>query len=237
MQFAHVRRMCSGIKETSQSNSLRNDAAMSDLVVITYPTEAKAEEMREKILGLQKEYLIEVGDAAIAIKQPDGTVKLNQLFNTTAASALTGGLWGLLVGLIFLNPILGVALGAASGALAGALSDYGINDDFMKQLSKFLQPGNAALFLLIKKFTADKVFPEALKGTGGTVLKTSLDDSKEKALRDAISAHAPILTWISKLSGGALHPEAVAVALERHIEVLGVRLRPICIYPPIARKA
>ena len=138
---------------------------MSDLVVIVYPTEAKAEEMRQKILGLQKEYLIEIGDAVIAVKHDDGTVKLNQLFNTTAAGTATGGLWGLLVGLIFLNPILGVALGAASGALAGALSDYGINDDFIKQLSVSLQPGNAALFLLIKKFTADKVL-EALKGTG-----------------------------------------------------------------------
>ena len=162
---------------------------MSDLVAIVYPTEAKAEEMRQKILELQKEYLIEVGDAAIAVKQADGTVKLNQLFNTTAAGAATGGLWGLLIGLIFLNPILGVALGAASGAISGALSDYGVNNDFMKQLSESLQPGNAALFLLIKKFTADKVL-EALKGTGGTILKTSLDDSKEKALREAISAHA-----------------------------------------------
>jgi uncharacterized membrane protein len=161
---------------------------MSDLVVITYPTEAAAEEIRQKVLGLQKEYLIEISDAVIAVKQPDGHVKLNQLFSTTAAGASSGGLWGLLIGLVFLNPLLGVALGAASGAVAGALSDYGINDDFMKKLSESLQPGNAALFLLIKKFTADKVL-EALKGTGGTVLKTSLDDSKEKALRDAIAAH------------------------------------------------
>ena len=58
---------------------------MSDLVVIAFPTEAKAEEVRQKILELQKEYLIELGDAAIAVKQPDGTVKLNQLVNTTAA--------------------------------------------------------------------------------------------------------------------------------------------------------
>ena len=160
---------------------------MSDLVVITYSTEAKAEEMRQKILGLQKEYLIEISDAVIAVKQPDGHVKLNQLFSTTAAGASSGGLWGLLIGLVFLNPLLGVAL-ARVRALAGALSDYGINDNFMKKLSESLQPGNAALFLLIKKFTADKVL-EALKGTGGTVLKTSLDDSKEKALRDAIAAH------------------------------------------------
>ena len=162
---------------------------MSDLIAIIYPTEAKAEEMRQKVLELQKEYLIEVSDAAIAVKQGDGTVKLNQLFNTTAAGAATGGLWGLLIGLVFLNPILGVALGAASGAISGALSDYGVNNDFMKKLSNSLQPGNAALFLLIRKFTGDKVL-EALKGTGGTILKTSLDDSKEKALRDAISASA-----------------------------------------------
>ena len=58
---------------------------MSDLVVIAFPSEAKAEEVRQKILELQKEYLIELGDAAIAVKQPDGGVKLNQLVNTTAA--------------------------------------------------------------------------------------------------------------------------------------------------------
>ncbi|MBG0797525.1 DUF1269 domain-containing protein [Methylocystis sp. L43] len=160
---------------------------MSDLVVIVYPTEAKAEGMRQKVLQLQKEYLIELGDAAIAVKQADGNVKLNQLFNTTAAGAVSGSFWGLLIGVIFLNPLLGVALGAASGAVSGALTDYGINNDFMKQLSETLQPGNAALFLLIKKVTGDKVL-EAVKGTGGTVLKTSLDDSKEKALREALAA-------------------------------------------------
>ncbi|WP_292530550.1 DUF1269 domain-containing protein [Methylocystis sp.] len=159
---------------------------MSDLVVIVYPTEAKAEEMRQKVLQLQKEYLIELGDAAIAVKQADGNVKLNQLFNTTAAGAVSGSFWGLLIGVIILNPLLGVALGAASGAVSGALTDYGINNDFMKQLSESLQPGNAALFLLIKKVTGDKVL-EAVKGTGGTVLKTSLDDSKEKALREALA--------------------------------------------------
>lgn len=160
---------------------------MSDLVVIVYETEAKAEEMRKKVFDLQSEYLIELGDAAIAVKQPDGNVKLNQLLNTTAAGAASGGLWGLLIGMVFLNPLLGVALGAASGAISGALSDYGVNDKFMKELSESLKPGNAALFLLVRKVTGDKVL-QAVKGTGGTVLKTSLDDSKEKALREALAA-------------------------------------------------
>ncbi len=165
---------------------------MSDLIVIVYPTEAKAEEMRTKLFELQKQYLIEIKDAVIAVKHEDGKVKLNQLINTTAAGALSGGFWGTLVGMIFLMPLLGAAVGAASGALGGALADYGINDDFMKDLSSSLQPGNAALFVEIKKMTEDKVF-EAISGTGGVVLKTSLDNTKEQALRDAIAAHAPAM--------------------------------------------
>jgi uncharacterized membrane protein len=164
---------------------------MSDLIAIVYPTEARAEEMRQKIISLQKEYLIEVGDAVIAVKQEDGRVKLNQLLNTTAAGALSGGFWGTLVGTIFLMPLLGAALGAASGALGGALTDYGINDDFMKDLAASLQPTNAALFVLIRKMTNDKVL-DAIRGTGGLVLKTSLDHTKEQALRDALAGHAAL---------------------------------------------
>ena len=35
---------------------------MSDLVVIVYPSEAKAEEVRQRLLSLQKEYLITIND-------------------------------------------------------------------------------------------------------------------------------------------------------------------------------
>ena len=160
---------------------------MSDLIIIVYPTEAKAEEIRTRLLSLQKEYLIEISDAVIALKQGSGKVKLNQLMNTTAVGAVSGGFWGLLIGSLFLMPILGASLGAASGALSGALTDFGINDSFMKELAASLQPGSAALFVLVHKMTTDKVL-EAIKGTGGTVLRTSLDHAKEQALRDALAA-------------------------------------------------
>lgn len=79
-----------------------------------------------------------------------------------------------------------MAIGAASGALGGALTDVGINDAFMKDLSATLQPGNAALFVLVHGMTADKVL-SAIKGFGGVVLKTSLDETKEQILREALS--------------------------------------------------
>lgn len=160
---------------------------MSDLIVIVYPTEQKAEEIRQKLVGLQKDYLIELSDAVIAVKRNNGKVKLHQLKHMQAVDAVYGGFWGLLIGALFLMPLLGASIGAASGALAGALKDFGIDDAFMKQLSATLQPGNAALFLLIRKMTADKVL-EDIKGTGGNVLRTSLDHTKEQALRDALAA-------------------------------------------------
>jgi uncharacterized membrane protein len=162
---------------------------MADLVVIAFESEEKAESVRQRVLELQESYLIELGDAAIAVKLPNGHVKLNQLVSTTAGGALGGGFWGLLIGAIFLSPLLGAAVGAASGALAGALTDVGVNDDFMRRMADVLQPGSAALFLLIRKMTADKVIAD-LTGLGGTVLRTSLDNTQEQKLRDALAAHA-----------------------------------------------
>jgi uncharacterized membrane protein len=161
---------------------------MSDLLVIAFPTEAKAEEVRKKLLDMQQEYLIELGDAVVAVKQPNGQIKLNQLFHPTATGAVGGALWGTLIGVLFLMPLAGAAIGAGAGALGGALTDAGINDQFMREAAQTLQSGNAALFLLIRKMTTDKVLAE-LQGTGGTVLRSSFDHTKEEQLREALAAH------------------------------------------------
>lgn len=166
---------------------------MADLAVIAFPSEAKAEEVRQKLLDMEKEYLIELDDAVIAIKQPNGHVKLNQLFHPTAVGTAGGALWGTLIGMLFLMPLAGTALGAAAGALGGALADVGINDGFMKDAAQTLQAGDAALFLLIRKMTTDKVLAD-LKGVGGTVLRTSFDHTKEEALREALAAHTAAVT-------------------------------------------
>jgi uncharacterized membrane protein len=162
---------------------------MSDLVFIAFDSEQKAEEVREKVLGMQKEYLIELGDAVVAVKDADGRIKLNQLINTTARGAMSGALWGALIGLIFLNPLIGMGIGAASGAIGGSLTDVGIDDRFMTEAAGALKPGTAGLFLLVRKMTTDKVLRD-LKGVGGTVISTSFDETKEAALREALAGRA-----------------------------------------------
>ena len=160
---------------------------MSTLVVIGYDDEFKAEEVRLKLRKLQKDYLIDLEDAVVAVKNDKGKVKLHQAINLTAAGAIGGGFWGSLIGLIFLNPLLGAAVGATAGAVSGALTDVGINDKFMKELADAMNPGSSALFVLVRKATPDKVLEE-VKGTGGKILKTSLSHDDEARLEAALNA-------------------------------------------------
>jgi uncharacterized membrane protein len=160
---------------------------MSTLVVIEYDDQYKAEEMRLKLRRMQKEYLIDLEDAVVAVKDDKGKIKLHQAINLTAAGAVSGGFWGSLIGLIFLNPLLGMAVGATAGAVSGALRDVGIDDRFMKDLADGLPPGSSALFVLVKKSTPERVLEE-VKGMGGKILRTSLNHEDEAKLQTALNA-------------------------------------------------
>jgi len=110
---------------------------MSDLVVIGFEDEQKAFELRAELVKLQKEYLIEMEDVVVVTKDDKGKVKLHQATNLTAAGAVGGSFWGMLIGMIFLNPLVGAAVGAGAGALAGKFKDLGISD--IKQTSCFIK--------------------------------------------------------------------------------------------------
>ncbi len=163
---------------------------MAELIVIEYDNVHKAEEVRLMLQKLQRDYLLDLADAVVAVKDENGKVKLNQIHNLTALGAVSGGFWGTLVGLIFLNPLLGAAAGAAAGAVSGALTDVGINDKFMKDIAAGFSNGTSALFVLCRKATPDKVLEE-LKGTGGKILQTSLTHEQESKLQAALDAAKP----------------------------------------------
>ena len=158
---------------------------MSDLVVIAFDNEHTAFEMRAELAKMQKEYLIKMDDVVVVTKDDKGKPKLHQAVNLTAAGAVGGTFWGMLIGMIFLNPLLGAAVGAGAGALSGKLSDIGIDDNFMKELGESLTPGSSALFVLVRKATPDKVLA-GLKQFKGKVIKTSLTKDEEDELRQVL---------------------------------------------------
>lgn len=159
---------------------------MSTFAAIAYDDPHKAQEVRLALVKLQQEYLIDMEDAVVAVKDEKGKIKLHQAVNLTAAGAVSGGFWGTLIGLLFLNPLLGAAVGASAGAVSGALSDLGISDEFMKKLADGLQPNTSVLFVLVRKATPDKVVDE-IKQYGGTVLQTSLSHEDEAKLQAALN--------------------------------------------------
>jgi len=165
---------------------------MNELIVIGYSSESEAESARKVLFGMAKEYLVDVADAVVATADENGKIKLNQMVNLWTVGAGGGAFWGLLIGFLFLNPLLGLVAGASVGALSGALSDYGINDKFMKEVAEVLQPGQAALFMMVRQHASDKVI-DRLGAMGGRIIRTNLDTSKEAALRAAFSdAHEQV---------------------------------------------
>jgi uncharacterized membrane protein len=162
---------------------------MSNLVVVAFDNAADAFEMRAALAKMQAQYLIEMEDAVVVTRSDKGLVQLHQAGNLTAAGAVSGAFWGTLIGFLFLNPLLGAAIGAGSGALSGKFADLGINDQFMRDLGATLTPGSAALFVLVRQSTPDKVL-EGLKPFAGKgrLLQTSLTKDKEDELRKLIES-------------------------------------------------
>ena len=159
---------------------------MATLVAIGYNDPYKAEEVRLMLRKMKKDYLIDIEDAVVAVKDETGKIRLHQSFNTVGGGAVSGGFWGALIGLLFLNPLLGMAIGASAGAISGALTDVGIDDRFMKELAETMKPNSSVLFALVRKVSPERVLEE-LKGTGGKVLRTNLSHEDEARLQQAIS--------------------------------------------------
>ena len=160
---------------------------MSDLLVITYDKEQTGRDAFAELANLQKMQLLELEDAALAVKDDKGKVKVKQTLENqvSGSSAVWGGFWGLLIGLIFLAPIFWGLMGALLGYIFGKGTDIGIDNKFIKQVGESLDPGGAALFMLVIKATPDKVL-EQMQKFGGEVYQTSLSNEDEEKLTKAL---------------------------------------------------
>ena len=176
---------------------------MSDLIVITYENEQTAFQALNKLIELQKIKVIALEDAAVAVMNQKGKVKVKQtLENQHAGSAATFGFfWGFLIGLIFGGPLFWGLFTALLGGLLGKTTDLGVDNKFIKEVGNSLEPGQAALFMLVISVTPDKVLPEMEK-LGGTVFQTSLSQEAEDQLRKALEHDQ-----VSEAAGDALELE------------------------------
>lgn len=158
---------------------------MSNLIVIGFKDEFKADEVLLDLRKLEREYLIDLEDAVVVIRNKEGKVKIKQTQELVTSGALEGGFWGLLLGLIFFHPMLAI-VGVAAGAISGALTDIGIDDNFIREIGNTIESGTSAIFVLARKSTPDKVLDELSKFEG-KVLQTSLSKEDEAKLQAVLT--------------------------------------------------
>lgn len=180
-------------ESTAISETSAETLVPSELVVITYPGATTAAEARKSLYTMARQHLLEVEDAVVVTKDEAGHVHLHPVLSLafwqwahgtsriTALCTIAG---------IFFGGLAGAAAGLVVGAVGAtfttdALADYGIDNDFAREVGESLQPGGSALAVLFHEAVADKVIPE-LAHFGGTVYRTSLSGEFNEKLRAAL---------------------------------------------------
>jgi uncharacterized membrane protein len=177
---------------------------VSDLVVIGYPDERTAGRAWGELTRLQQGYLADLEDAAIVRRDHKGKLRITSpAHHAVAWGTLSGLFWGTVIGLLLLPvapvavplaPMLGAASGLA-GAGIGAGADLLFEDDFRRYVQDLLQPGTAALLIILRGGEPGR-FMEALRPYGGTILKTSLPPGAEDQLMKVLHGADPkATTW------------------------------------------
>ncbi len=157
---------------------------MSNLIVMTFNTPDEARNVSQTLRELERSGQVSLDDAAVIIKDADGTINVaNEVDRGVKMGAIGGGLLGLL--LSFLFPLAGIVVGAAGGALIGRMADLGIDQQFVKDVSTSLQPNSSALFVIVRDANPDIVIA-ALEPYQGTLYHTTLDPTVEAELREPL---------------------------------------------------
>jgi uncharacterized membrane protein len=158
---------------------------MSDLIVIGYEDHQTARRAYDEVQRLQSDFIVDLRGLAIVDVDADGKTHVDTPKRIIGTSAVSGALFGMLLGLLFFVPGMAL-LGGAVGVLMGVLSKSGIDAQFRDRVEHLIEPGHSAVVIMAAKITEDKFGP-AMQQFGGTLLKTSLSDSDEKELAEELA--------------------------------------------------
>jgi uncharacterized membrane protein len=166
--------------------------AAAHLWAIGYDTTERAEQVRDEVARLGDKKCLILLDSAVAVRYPDGTVTLDGEPIVAAVNVHRHTFAGFLAGLALGGPPL---TGAAVGALlrctgTAASKDVGIDDDFICEVAGLIKPATSALFVLDREGDMHAIL-RAIRGLGGTVLKTNVDLKRAKQIQSALADAAP----------------------------------------------
>ena len=148
----------------------------------------RADQVRDQItrLGWDEHYLL-LSDVAVVVRYRRSLTVDREPF-PAVANILACSAVGFLAGLVVAAPLAGAAVGAVlGGAGSAAAAGVGINDDFVRDVEAMMKPGTSVLFVLDDEGDMDVVL-HAIRGLGGTVLKTNVDVERAKLIQATLAA-------------------------------------------------
>jgi uncharacterized membrane protein len=171
---------------------------MSELIVVGFKKDMyRASEVLNTLQEMNQSWVVDLNDAVAVYRDYNGKLRVDQSFQaTTGQGAAWGGLLGGLIGAMLVAPftagasvaavlaagsLSGVALGATAGAVDAESwkEDYGISEDFVQRTGTMVQPGDSAIFALLRTIDPDLVAAQ-FRGYGGTILRTSLNADQRR---------------------------------------------------------
>jgi len=184
---------------------------MAELIVVGFKKDMyRASEVLNNLLQLNDDWVVDLQDAVAVYRDYKGKLRVDQSYQiTTGEGAGWGGLWGLVIGSLLAIPFTAGASGAAAaGAIAagaaggtaigaglGALDasswkdEFGIPDDFVKRVGTLVQPGDSAIFAILRVGDPD-VVADQFRGYGGTILRTTLSKDQQAKVEKVLAAGA-----------------------------------------------
>jgi uncharacterized membrane protein len=180
---------------------------MSELIIVGFKQDMhRASEVLNTLKELNDTWVVDLDDAVAVYRNLKGKLRVDQSYQlTTGQGAAWGRLFGGLIGALLAAPftagasavgaivaagsISGVALGATAGAVDASQwkEDYGISEQFVQQMGAMVQPGDSAIFALLRTIQAELVEAQ-FKGYGGTILKTTLNDAQRAKVEATLRA-------------------------------------------------
>ena len=158
---------------------------MSELIVASFTDDTTAGAALDAIRRLKSAGLASIEDAAVIRKDEDGKTRVkNTLDSATVGGAAVGAFLGAVLLVFF--PLLGLVGGAVAGGLVGHSLGRHVEKSFVDDVSKQLEAGQSALFVLLASDNVDAVVAALRPIEGGTLVQTTLDPELEQALAEAL---------------------------------------------------
>lgn len=171
------------------------DDRPQSLVGVSFDDSFRAQEFLTAAGGMAAAGHLRLVDAVVVAKDANGhTVVKETIDPQPARTALSGGMWAGLFGLMLGGPVgwlAGAAIGAGAGAVTARLVDLGIPDEWVAWFREAVQPGTVIVALLVTDLNRDALVAEAARFAGARLVYANLEANAVDRIRAAFGQHEP----------------------------------------------